>query len=103
MTKNLNMLSQILNALAEAIKTENVKNKNLRDMNKEVKDVQLTGPEIVHETTEKIVQIKSIIQAARDRQKSYTDVRYKTLEFQVGDKVMLNVSPWKEVIRFGKQ
>ncbi|GKA74423.1 putative reverse transcriptase domain-containing protein [Tanacetum coccineum] len=36
----------------------------------EVGDVQLTGPEIVHETTEKIVQIKSRIQAARDRQKS---------------------------------
>ncbi|GJY59201.1 putative reverse transcriptase domain-containing protein [Tanacetum coccineum] len=41
----------------------------------EVGDVQLTGPEIIHETTEKIVQIKNRIQAARDRQKSYTDVR----------------------------
>nr|GEY91835.1 putative reverse transcriptase domain-containing protein [Tanacetum cinerariifolium] len=64
---------------------------------------QLTGPEIIHETTEKIVQIKSRIQAARDRQKSYADVRRKPLEFQVGDKVMLKVSPWKGVIRFGKQ
>ncbi|GJY36902.1 hypothetical protein Tco_0422280 [Tanacetum coccineum] len=69
----------------------------------EVRDVQLTGPEIVHETTEKIVQIKSRIQAARDRQKSYADVRRKPLEFQVGDKVMLKVSPWKGVIRFGKR
>nr|GEZ50057.1 putative reverse transcriptase domain-containing protein [Tanacetum cinerariifolium] len=40
----------------------------------EVRDRQLTGPEIIHETTEKIVQIKSRIQAARDRQKSYADV-----------------------------
>ncbi|GJS19637.1 putative reverse transcriptase domain-containing protein [Tanacetum coccineum] len=63
----------------------------------------LTGPEIIHETTEKIVQIKSRIQAARDRQKSYPDVRRKPLEFQVGDKVMLKVSPWKEVISFGKR
>nr|GEU52922.1 retrovirus-related Pol polyprotein from transposon TNT 1-94 [Tanacetum cinerariifolium] len=47
----------------------------------EVRDAQLTGPEIVHETTEKIVQIKSRIQAARDRQKSYADVRRKPLEF----------------------
>ncbi|GKE27503.1 putative reverse transcriptase domain-containing protein [Tanacetum coccineum] len=39
------------------------------------KDCQLTGPEIVHETTEKIIQIKSRIQSARDRQKSYDDVR----------------------------
>ncbi|GJX70653.1 putative reverse transcriptase domain-containing protein [Tanacetum coccineum] len=38
---------------------------------------------------------------ARDRQKSYVDVRHKPLEFQVGDKVMLKVSPWKGVIRFG--
>ncbi|GJZ11171.1 hypothetical protein Tco_0545930, partial [Tanacetum coccineum] len=53
--------------------------------------------------TEKIVQIKSHIQAARDRQKSYADVRQKPLEFQVGDKVMLKVSPWKGVIRFGKR
>nr|GEY44838.1 putative reverse transcriptase domain-containing protein [Tanacetum cinerariifolium] len=64
---------------------------------------QLTGPEIIHETSEKIVQIKSRIQVARDRQKSYANVRQKPLEFQVGDKVMLKVSPWKGVIRFGKQ
>ncbi|GJX36787.1 putative nucleotidyltransferase, ribonuclease H [Tanacetum coccineum] len=69
----------------------------------EVGDSQLTSPEIIHETTEKIVQIKSRIQAARDRQKSYADVRRKPLEFQVGDKVMLKVSPWKGVIRFGKR
>nr|GFB67070.1 putative reverse transcriptase domain-containing protein [Tanacetum cinerariifolium] len=49
----------------------------------EVGDRQLTGPEIIHETTEKIVQIKSRIQAAHDRQKSYADVRRKPLEFQV--------------------
>ncbi|GJS49627.1 putative reverse transcriptase domain-containing protein [Tanacetum coccineum] len=68
-----------------------------------VGDSQLTGLEIIHETTEKIVQIKSRIQAARDCQKSYADVRRKPLEFQVGDKVMLKVSPWKRVIRFGKR
>ncbi|GKD76587.1 hypothetical protein Tco_1339208, partial [Tanacetum coccineum] len=55
------------------------------------------------ETTEKIVQIKQRIQAARDRQKSYADVRRKPWEFQVDDKVMLKVSPWKGVIRFGKR
>nr|GEY71814.1 putative reverse transcriptase domain-containing protein [Tanacetum cinerariifolium] len=43
------------------------------------------------------------MQAARDRQKSYVDRRRKPLEFQVGDKVMLKVSPWKGVIRFGKR
>ncbi|GKC77353.1 putative reverse transcriptase domain-containing protein [Tanacetum coccineum] len=65
----------------------------------EVGDSQLTGPEIIHETTEKIVQRKSRIQAACDRQKSYADVRRKPLEFQIGDKVMLKVSSWKGVIQ----
>ncbi|GJT10204.1 putative ribonuclease H-like domain-containing protein [Tanacetum coccineum] len=46
----------------------------------EVGDAQLTGPEIVHETTEKIIQIKKRIQAARDRQKSYADRRPKRME-----------------------
>nr|GFA41838.1 reverse transcriptase domain-containing protein [Tanacetum cinerariifolium] len=69
----------------------------------EVGDVQLTCPEIIQETTEKIVQIKQRLQAARDRQKSYTDIRRKPLEFQVGDKVMLKVSHWKGVVRFGKR
>nr|GEX78802.1 putative reverse transcriptase domain-containing protein [Tanacetum cinerariifolium] len=69
----------------------------------EVGDAQLTGPELIHETTEKIVQIKQRIQATRDRQKSYADVRHKPLEFQVGDQVMLKVSPWKGVVRFGKR
>nr|GEV79465.1 putative reverse transcriptase domain-containing protein [Tanacetum cinerariifolium]GEV89159.1 putative reverse transcriptase domain-containing protein [Tanacetum cinerariifolium] len=69
----------------------------------EVGDSQLTRLEIIHETTEKIVKIKSRIQATRDRQKRYADKRRKPLEFQVGDKVMLKVSPWKGVIRFGKR
>ncbi|GJZ53994.1 putative reverse transcriptase domain-containing protein [Tanacetum coccineum] len=69
----------------------------------EVGQVQLTGPEIVQETTEKIIQIKQRMQAARDRQKSYADLKRKPMEFQVGDKVMLKVSPWKGVVRFGKQ
>ncbi|GJR40220.1 putative reverse transcriptase domain-containing protein [Tanacetum coccineum] len=69
----------------------------------EVGDAQLTDPELVQETTKKIVQIKQRIQAARDRQKSYANVRHKPLEFQVGDRVMLKVSPWKGVVRFGKR
>ncbi|GKA36177.1 putative reverse transcriptase domain-containing protein [Tanacetum coccineum] len=40
----------------------------------EVRDVQLTGPEIIHETTEKIVQIQQHLQAARDRQRSYANI-----------------------------
>ncbi|GJY59460.1 hypothetical protein Tco_0459352 [Tanacetum coccineum] len=43
------------------------------------------------------------MQAARDRQKSYADLKRKLMEFQVGDKVMLKVSPWKGVVCFGKR
>ncbi|GJS03716.1 hypothetical protein Tco_0320224 [Tanacetum coccineum] len=43
------------------------------------------------------------MQTARDRQKSYADKKRKTMDFQVGDKVMLKVSPWKWVVRFGKR
>nr|GEU69664.1 putative reverse transcriptase domain-containing protein [Tanacetum cinerariifolium] len=67
-----------------------------------VRDAQLTGPAIIHETNEKIIQIKIRIQAARDRQKSYANLRRKPLVFQVGDIYMLKVSPWKRVVRFGK-
>ncbi|GJY34095.1 putative reverse transcriptase domain-containing protein [Tanacetum coccineum] len=69
----------------------------------EVGDAQLTGPEMIREMTEMIVQIKNRLLAARSRQKSYADVRRKPLEFEVGDKVMLKVSPWKGVVRFGKR
>ncbi|GJS55803.1 putative reverse transcriptase domain-containing protein [Tanacetum coccineum] len=69
----------------------------------EVGEGQLTGPEIIQETTEKIIQVKQRMQAARDRQKSYADLKRKPMEFEVGDKVMLKVSPWKGVVRFGKR
>ncbi|GJS33355.1 hypothetical protein Tco_0531737 [Tanacetum coccineum] len=42
------------------------------------------------------------MQVARDRKKSYADLKRKPMDFQVGDKVMLKLSPWKEVVRFGK-
>nr|GEW39682.1 putative reverse transcriptase domain-containing protein [Tanacetum cinerariifolium] len=69
----------------------------------EVGEAQILGPELIQEMTEKIVQIKERIQAARDQQKSYADLKRKPMEFQFGDKVMLKVSPWKGVVRFGKQ
>nr|GFA80457.1 hypothetical protein [Tanacetum cinerariifolium] len=68
-----------------------------------VGEAQILGPELIQETTEKIVQIKQRMQAARDRQKSYADLKRKPMEFQVGDKFMLKVSPWKGVVRFGKR
>ncbi|GKB98168.1 putative reverse transcriptase domain-containing protein [Tanacetum coccineum] len=69
----------------------------------EVGEAQILGPELIQETTEKIIQIKQRMQAAHDRQKSYADLKRKPIEFQVEDKVMLKVSPWKGVVRFGKR
>ncbi|GJY65073.1 putative reverse transcriptase domain-containing protein [Tanacetum coccineum] len=69
----------------------------------EVGEVQLTGLEIVQETTERIIQVKQRMKVAHDRQKSYADLKHKPMEFEVGDKVMLKVSPWKRVVRFGKR
>nr|GEX24921.1 putative reverse transcriptase domain-containing protein [Tanacetum cinerariifolium] len=68
-----------------------------------VEEAQILGPELIQETTEKIVQIKQRMQTTRDRQKSYADLKHKPMKFQVGDEVMLKVSPWKGVVHFGKR
>nr|GEW30645.1 putative reverse transcriptase domain-containing protein [Tanacetum cinerariifolium] len=54
------------------------------------------------QTTKKIMQIKERLKTAQSRQKSYADKRHKPLEFKVGDRVLLKVSPWKGVVRLGK-
>nr|GFB18302.1 putative reverse transcriptase domain-containing protein [Tanacetum cinerariifolium] len=69
----------------------------------EVGESQLIGPEIVQETKEKIIQIKERLKTTRSRQKSYADKRHKPLEFKVGDRMLLKVSPWKGVVQFGKK
>ncbi|GJY10399.1 putative reverse transcriptase domain-containing protein [Tanacetum coccineum] len=69
----------------------------------ENRESSLIGPELVLETTNKVVLIKENLKATRDRQKSYVDFRRKPLESEVGDRVLLKVSPWKGVVRFGKK
>ncbi|GJZ16892.1 putative reverse transcriptase domain-containing protein [Tanacetum coccineum] len=60
----------------------------------EVGEVQLTGPKIVQETTEKIIQIKQRIQAARDRQKSYPDLKLVPLDgLHIDDKLYFVEEP----------
>jgi hypothetical protein len=58
---------------------------------------------MVKETAEKFELIKDRMKAAQDRQKSYADKRRRPIEFKVGDKVLLKVSPWKGVIRYQKR
>ncbi|GJX57115.1 hypothetical protein Tco_0287012 [Tanacetum coccineum] len=69
----------------------------------EIRESSLIGPELVLEMTDKVVLIKEKLKVARDRQKSYADKRRKPLGFEVGDRVLLKVSPRKGVVRFGKK
>ncbi|XP_057997736.1 uncharacterized protein LOC110659141 [Hevea brasiliensis] len=52
---------------------------------------------------DKIRILKSRLKAAQDRQKSYADLKRRDIEYNVGDKVFLKISPWKGIIRFGKR
>ncbi|GJW07769.1 hypothetical protein Tco_1570192 [Tanacetum coccineum] len=113
MTIQYGVRGMILKAQSEAFKQENVPLVG-SEMDEarasrspvswaEIGESSLIGPELVQETTDKVVLIKEKLKVARDRQKSYADNRRKPLEFEVGDRVMLKVSPWKGVIRFGKK
>ncbi|GJV15431.1 hypothetical protein Tco_1360754 [Tanacetum coccineum] len=69
----------------------------------EIGEGSLIGPDLVLETTDKVVLIKGKLKAERGRQKSYDDNRRKPLEFEIGEQVLLKVSPWKGVMHFGKK
>ncbi|GJX73742.1 putative reverse transcriptase domain-containing protein [Tanacetum coccineum] len=69
----------------------------------EIGESSLTGLELVQETTDKVVLVKEKPKTVRDHQKSYVDYRRKPLEFEVGDHVLLKVTPWKGVVPVGKK
>ncbi|GJR65212.1 putative ribonuclease H-like domain-containing protein [Tanacetum coccineum] len=69
----------------------------------EIGESSLIGPKLVQEMTDRVVLIKEKLKEARDRQNSYADKRCKPLEFEVGDRVLLRVSPWKGVVRLEKR
>ncbi|GJS77242.1 putative reverse transcriptase domain-containing protein [Tanacetum coccineum] len=58
---------------------------------------------VMRETSDKVVLIKERLKEARDCQKSYADNWRKPLEFEVGDRVLLKMSPWKGTVRFRKK
>ncbi|KAL2246181.1 UNVERIFIED_CONTAM: Transposon Ty3-I Gag-Pol polyprotein [Sesamum indicum] len=63
----------------------------------------LEGLELVQETVDKIKTVKKCLKEAQDRQKSYVDKHQREMEYQVGEKVFLKVSPWRGILSFGKQ
>nr|GEU96167.1 putative reverse transcriptase domain-containing protein [Tanacetum cinerariifolium] len=102
MTMGLNLPKKILKAQTEALKTENLNAKDVggmlrKDLPEEKLEPRATGTLCLNNKS------WVPIQAARDRQKSYADLNRKPVDFQVGDRVMLKVSPWKGVVRFVKR
>ena len=55
------------------------------------------------DTKEKVQIILQRLKVASDRHKSYADLKRKDIEYEVGDKVFLKVSPWRKMLRFGKK
>ncbi|GKB37328.1 hypothetical protein Tco_0882270 [Tanacetum coccineum] len=110
------IVAKTANDCIVAITEPDYKNLNKNDiediylliMNGKVPDYADTGSLwslsiFIRKMTDKVVLIKEKLKAARDRQKSYADKRHKLLEFEVGDRVLLKVSPWKGVMRFRKK
>ncbi|KAA3478058.1 DNA/RNA polymerases superfamily protein [Gossypium australe] len=70
---------------------------------KELRENKIHGVDLVRETKEKVNVVRECLKAASDRKKSYLDLKQKEVEFQIGDKVFLKVSPWRKVLRFGRK
>ena len=63
----------------------------------------MIDPDIVKDTEAKVQVIRKRLKVANDRQKSYADLKMKDIEYEVGDKVFLKVSPWRKILRFSKK
>ena len=69
----------------------------------ELNELKLIGPDIVKDIEEKVQVIRQRLKAAIDRQKSYANLKRRDIEYNVGDKVFLKVSPWRKILRFGQK
>ena len=69
----------------------------------EMNEHKIIGPDLVKDTKEKVQIIQQRLKAACDRQRSYANLKRKDIEYEVGDKVFLKVSPWKKILRFGRK
>ena len=70
---------------------------------KELSEKKVIGPDLIQETEEKMKMIRERLKVANDRHKSYADMKRKDIHYEIGEKVLLKVSPWKKVMRFGKK
>ena len=69
----------------------------------ELNEHKVIGPDIVKDTEEKVQIIQKRLKAASDRQKSCANLKRRDIEYEVGDKVFLKVSPWRKILRFGQK
>ena len=63
----------------------------------------MIGPDIVKATEGKVQVVQQRLKATSDRQKSYADLKRRDIEYEVGDKVFLKVSSWRQILRFGQK
>ncbi|KAK5839973.1 hypothetical protein PVK06_008833 [Gossypium arboreum] len=69
----------------------------------ELDESKIFGIDLIKDAEQKVKVIRESLKAAIDRQKSYADLKRKDIEYQVGDKVFLKVSPCKKILRFGRK
>ena len=69
----------------------------------EVGERKVLGPELVQQTKEAIEVIRKRLMVAQDRQRKYADKQRRDMEFEIGEPVLLKISPWKGISRFGKK
>ncbi|KAA3483126.1 DNA/RNA polymerases superfamily protein [Gossypium australe] len=69
----------------------------------ELSESKLIGTDLIRETEDKVRIIHNCLKVASNRQNSYTDLKWKDLEFTVGNRVFMKVLPWRKVLRFGKK
>ena len=69
----------------------------------ELNEYKMIGPDIVKDLEEKVQVIRQRLKVASDRQKSYANLKRRDIEYEVGDKVFLKVSPWRTILRFGQK
>ena len=69
----------------------------------ELHEHKIIGPDLVKDTEEKVHIIQQRLKASSDRQRSYANLKRNDIEYEVGDKVFLKVSPWKKILRFGRK
>ena len=69
----------------------------------EVGERSISGPDLIRDTSEKVSLIRKRLLTTQSRQKSYADVRRRSLEFEVGDHVFLKAMPKRGVVRCGKR